>query len=238
MTRPKLVSDALAALVAPDVLERIAALDPRYNIAPSQPVLVLPNTADRQVDHYRWGLIPSWASDEKIGYRTINARAESVASKPAFRSAFLKRRCLVLADGFYEWRAEGKRSKTPFFIRRPDGELLAFAGLWEIWRPEDRDEVRSCTIVTTAANELLAPIHDRMPVVLPPQHFEQWLDPDPQPKAQLLQLLLPLPANELTAFPVSKAVNDVNNDGPECVAPAQEQQPSQRQGMKQQKLFG
>jgi putative SOS response-associated peptidase YedK len=166
----------------------------------------------------RWGPIPSWAKDANIGNRLINARADTVAAKPSFRSAFKRRRCLVPADGFYEWKRDGK-VKQPFFIHRKDEEPFAFAGLWERWEnPEDGKEVQSCSLITTEANELMAPIHDRMPVILAESAYDRWLDLD-EPVSDLQSLLKPFPANELAAYPISTYVNSPKNQGPKCIEP-------------------
>lgn len=203
---------------------QLAALQlaPRYNIAPSQPVLALRNSDPPAPALLRWGLVPSWADDEKIGYRMINARAETVASKPAYRRAFRARRCLILADGFYEWQAAGKgQRKQPFFIRRADRQPFAFAGLWERWkRGADEEPLRSCTIVTCPPNAVLAPIHDRMPVILPPERYREWLDPAPRQDAALGALLVPCAPEVLEAYPVSTLVNAPAVDRPECILPA------------------
>jgi len=193
-------------------------LQPRYNVAPTQTVPIVRRKGDdgRELAPVRWGLIPSWAKDASIGGRLINARAETVAEKPAFRGAFRRRRALVPADGFYEWRKrEGDRPKQPLLIRRRDGQPFALAGLWEHWRgPEG--EVQTCTIVTTAANAVLAPIHDRMPVILDPAAYDRWLDPA-RPGAE--ELLRPCPDEWLEAFPVGTRVNNVRNDAAELIAP-------------------
>ena len=165
----------------------------------------------------RWGLIPSWATDPAIGNRLANARSESVLEKPAFRAAMRRRRCLIPADGFYEWKKNG-RNKQPYLIGLRDGRLFAFAGLWEAWEGADHSYVESCTILTTTPNELMAPIHDRMPVILPAEAYGPWLDPA-VPPAEVLAWLRPLPADQMTAYPVSTLVNNPRNDRPECVAP-------------------
>jgi putative SOS response-associated peptidase YedK len=172
----------------------------------------------------RWGLVPPWARDPSIGYRMINARAETVAEKPAFRTSFARRRCLILADGFYEWERAG-RAKQPFHITRADGAPFAFAGLWTGWRDpaiEDDDEawLRTCTIVTTTANDKLAGIHPRMPVILEPGDEQTWLDPE-TPAERLQQLLVPLPEDETAFRAVSRAVNDARYDGPHCLDDAE-----------------
>lgn len=195
-------------------------LQPRYNIAPSQPVAVIPNTGDNKVTMYKWGLIPSWSKDPAIGDRMINARSESLAEKPSFRNPYRRRRCLILADGFYEWKQNpGMKSKQPVFIHLKDNRPFAFAGLWELWNSPDGSEIRSCTIITTQPNSLLEPIHNRMPVILPPDAYTQWLTPEEQQPAQLNSLLVPYPADEMDAFPVSKMVNSPEYDAPDLVKP-------------------
>lgn len=191
-------------------------LNPSYNIAPSQLIVVCRRSESgwRELSYLRWGLIPSWAKDPKTGYSMINARAETVAEKPAYRSAFKHRRCLIPTDGFYEWKP-GKPRKQPYFIHRKDGEPFAFAGLWEHWELEDL-KIDSCTIIVTGANKLIAQIHDRMPVILAPDQFEQWLDPG-QDKEALLSLLKPYAGKEMEAYPVGLAVNTPTNNGPELV---------------------
>lgn len=192
----------------------------RYNIAPSQQVAVVPNDGQQQVQFFRWGLVPSWAKDPTIGDRMINARSETAAEKPAFRAAYQRRRCLILADGFYEWRAEpGSRTKTPMYVRMASGAPFAFAGLWELWRPDDTP-LYSCTILTTTPNDLLAPIHNRMPVILPSAAYDRWLDPAEQRPGAFQDLLAPYPAEEMVAYPVSRYVNSPSNDSPACIAPA------------------
>jgi putative SOS response-associated peptidase YedK len=195
-------------------------LAPRYNIAPSQPVSVIPNDGKNRLDFFTWGLIPSWAKDPKIGYRTINARAETLHEKPAFRAAFRRRRCLVLADGFYEWRQEpGKKSKTPFYIRLKSETPFAFAGLWENWYSPDGSQVLSCTIITTQPNNVVERIHNRMPAILPSQVYSTWLEPGDVDPTGLRKLLRPYPDDEMVAFSVSRLVNSPDNDKPECVQP-------------------
>jgi len=194
---------------------------PRYNIAPSQPILALPNVGTKQADFFIWGLIPSWAEDPSIGARMINARAETLAEKPAFRSAYKYHRCLIFADGFYEWQARpGSKSKVPHFIRLKSGAPFAFAGLWEHWQSADGSEIRSAAIITTEPNELMASIHNRMPVILPQDTYAQWLDPAAQSPNRLNSLLVPYPAGEMEAYPVSTLVNSPGNDRAECVLPA------------------
>ncbi|BAZ31528.1 hypothetical protein NIES4074_40010 [Cylindrospermum sp. NIES-4074] len=196
-----------------------------YNIAPTQMVATLLHNSEsnqREFHQLRWGLIPSWAKDPGMGAKLINARAETVAEKPAFRSAFKRRRCLVLADGFYEWqRQQGK--KQPFYFRLQDGQPFGFAGLWERWQSLSGEEIASCTILTTAANELLQPIHNRMPVILEPQDYNLWLDPQVEKPEVLQPLLHPYPAQAMTAYPVSTWVNNSRHNSPECIIPLSEQ---------------
>lgn len=204
-----------------------------YNIAPTQMVATVlqnPESEKREFKQLHWGLIPSWAKDAGMGAKLINARAETVAEKPSFRSAFKHRRCLVLADGFYEWqRQQGK--KQPFYFRLQDGQPFAFAGLWEKWRglrqPEAgtpaNEEIISCTILTTAANELLQPIHERMPVILEPQDYDLWLDSQVETPQTLQQLLRPYPAPAMTAYPVSTLVNNPRHNSSECIIPLSDQ---------------
>lgn len=208
-------------LAAQFELFEVPAWAPRYNIAPTQQaptVLRAPSHPDRQFRPYRWGLIPSWAKDPGIGSQMINARAETVATKPAFRRAFRERRCLILADGFYEWQARG-RHKQPLFVRLANGRPFAFAGLWERWGGPDGTALDSCAIVTTTANDLLRPLHDRMPVILAPKDYDLWLDPSLQDVECLLPLLRPYPAEEMTAYPVSTRVNNPAHDAPDCIDP-------------------
>ena len=194
---------------------------PRFNIAPSQPILAVPNDGTNKADFFVWGLIPSWAKDPAIGGRLINARAETLAEKPAFRSAYKYHRCLIFADGFFEWQAQpGEKSKVPHFIRLKSGKPFAFAGLWEHWQSPDGSEVKSATIITTEPNELMTPIHNRMPVILPKEACAQWIDPSPQPSSRFQSLLIPYPIGELEAFPVSTLVNSPGNDRPEVLTPA------------------
>ncbi len=193
---------------------------PRYNIAPTQPVLGVRRTsAGREPGLLQWGLVPSWADDPSVGSRMINARAETLATRPAFRGPFRRRRCLVLADGFYEWKKQDGKDKQPYFVRRKDDRPFAFAGLWDHWTGADGSELESCVIVTTEPNELLKGIHDRMPVILAEWAYDEWLDPDNADVARLQRLLVPYPAELLEAFPVSKLVNNPRNDSPRCVEP-------------------
>lgn len=197
----------------------------RYNVAPADDVLAV--TVDRQGsprgELLRWGLVPSWAERQDIGLKMINARAETAATRPAFRRAYERYRCLILADGFYEWRptpsalARGAR-RQPFHISCTDQPMFAFAGLWSVWHAPDAATLRSCTILTVAANAAVAPLHDRMPVILPRDAETAWLDPGTPPN-QVAELLAPIDAERTAVRPVSAAVNDARYDGPECLAP-------------------
>ena len=194
---------------------------PRYNIAPSQEVpAVIQNreVGGREFRPFRWGLVPSWAKDPAIGNRTINARSETAATKPAFRKPFGERRCLILADGFYEWKRDGSR-KQPYYIKLRDGEPFAFAGLWDHWAPADGQPLETCTILTTTPNALVQPIHDRMPVILPSNAYGAWLDRTVSDVPTVQALLTPYPADEMIAYPVSTRVNNPAHDTPECVLP-------------------
>jgi putative SOS response-associated peptidase YedK len=194
---------------------------PRYNIAPSQEVpTVIRNreTAAREFWPMRWGLVPSWANDPSIGNRLINARAETAATKPAFRRPLRERRCLILADGFYEWVREG-RHKQPYCIRLRDGQPFAFAGLWDRWQPAEKKPLDTCTILTTPPNALIQPLHDRMPVMLAASAYDLWLDPAVQDVGRLQTLLAPYPADAMVAYPVSTRVNTPANDSPDLLTP-------------------
>lgn len=212
---------------APDeVAERFAVgeileAEARYNIAPTQNVAVVTQNGARHLGSYHWGLIPSWAKDPAIGSRMINARAETLAEKPSFRTALTRRRCLIPADGFYEWQApaEGTKSgKTPTYLHRKGGGLFAFAGLWDEWHAPDGSPLRSCTIITTTPNSVAAAIHDRMPVILRPDDEAFWLDPAVTDSRDLLSLLVPSPAADMEAYPVSRRVNVPVSDDPELIA--------------------
>jgi putative SOS response-associated peptidase YedK len=214
----------------------VDAVEPSYNVAPTEQVLVVRERDDKRVlSSVRWGLVPSWAKNPSVGNRMFNARAEGLAEKPAYKRAFEKHRCLVPADGFYEWKVvappstpKGRARKQPVFVHRRDGQPLAFAGLWAAWKVPDGLDVagasddgwlRSCVIVTTEPNTLLAPIHDRMPVVLPEAAWERWLDPDEHDTDALRVLLVPAPDDDLELWPVSPLVNRTDNKGPELVQP-------------------
>lgn len=214
-------SAELAALFAAEDLAESPG--ERYNLAPQQDGLVVVERDDlrRAIVPYRWGLVPTWAKDPKIGNRLINARAETVATTPAFRASFQKRRCLVPADAFYEWERLTPAIRQPNLIHRTDGEPMAFAGVWSIWRDPtqpDAEPLRTFSIITTTANATLEPIHDRMPVILPASAWSTWLAPTPEP-GELLALLQPAPDDLLERFPVSKRVNNARNEGPDLVVP-------------------
>ncbi len=202
----------------------VAALTPRYNIAPTQDVALVANNGDSTLEFFRWGLIPPWAKDISIGNRMINARAETLAEKPSFRSAYKRRRCLIFSDGFYEWRKNlDRKAKTPRYIQLKTGEPFALAGLWEAWHADagQEDQVLSCTIITTTPNSLVGKIHNRMPVILDPKNHEQWLDPEERAPDQLNSLLKPFAASKMTAVEVSTAVNRPANDSPNNIVAVQ-----------------
>ncbi len=212
---PNTLQQAFPEFIVPE------QMTPRYNIAPTQPVAVIANDGSQKVDFFLWGLIPFWAKDPKIGNRMINARGETLAEKPSFRTPYRRRRCLVLADGFFEWkRPAGSGSKIPHFIRLESGEPFAFAGLWENWQSPDGSEIKSCTIITTEPNDLVRKVHNRMPVILPPQAYGDWLDPDERAPQSLDPLLTAFPAVEMMAYPISTLVNSPSNDTPEILEPA------------------
>jgi putative SOS response-associated peptidase YedK len=194
-------------------------LSPNYNVAPTQGVAaVLEEGGQRRLEVLRWGLIPPWADDPGIGSRMINARSETAPGKPSFRRAFRERRCLIPADGFYEWqRTNG--AKQPYYIHMEDGRPFAFAGLWESWSKGGEGEVRTCTILTTGANALVGEVHDRMPVILAHDAYDVWLDPDSE-RDELTGLLAPYPEDEMEAYPVSRFVNSPSNNDPRCIEPA------------------
>lgn len=200
-------------------LEAVPDLHPRYNVAPSQWVACVRaglHARKREAVTMRWGLIPAWARDPAMGMKLINARAETVAEKPSFQKPFRQRRCLVLADGYYEWKREGAR-KQPYFIRLKDERPFAFAGLWDRWKNEDGKTIESCAILTTTPNERLASIHDRMPVILPSVAYEPWLDPGLRDAVHLVPFLTSYPADEMIAVPVSRLVNDPRVDDARCL---------------------
>lgn len=205
-------------------LELDFELTPRHNIAPTQQVAAIrfdPESAQRRIEFLHWGLVPAWADDPSIGSRMINARGETVAEKPSFRKAFKSRRCLVVADGYYEWRKIGAK-KQPYHITLRNNGPFAFAGLWERWRGTKTlggEPLESCAIITTSANAEMKSLHDRMPVILSPIDYSSWLDPTEADVEKLKSLLEPAPASELRVRPVSAIVNNPRNDSPECLAP-------------------
>ncbi len=207
--------DASEAKEAFDLQAVPADWKPRFNVAPSQPVAVVVSADERKAEWMRWGLIPSWAKDASIGSRLINARSETVMEKPSFRAAFSKRRCLILADGFYEWKREDGRGATPFLFQRVEAKPFALAGLWEVWRSPEGEDVRSCTILTTAANGVVTPVHERMPVMMRPENGWKWLrEKDPM---VLRSMLVKFPEEDMKRVMVSRIVNDPANDAPACV---------------------
>jgi len=192
---------------------------PRYNTAPSQDIPVVINPAARDVVMLRWGLIPSWAKDPKIGFRMINARSETIQEKPSFRDAFKQRRCLILADGFYEWQKPSQRGtpKVPYYFQLADGVPFTFAGIWETWHPPEGEVISACSIITCAPNGLIAGVHNRMPVILDKTTCWDWLAD--QPTDTLQTMLVPYPADKMRAHPVGLAVNNPRNNSPECIQP-------------------
>jgi putative SOS response-associated peptidase YedK len=202
-----------------EIQEYPSSITPNYNVAPTQEVAGLVEEEEkRKLEMFHWGLIPSWAKDPAIGNKMINARAETVSEKPSFRSAFKKRRCLILADGFYEWQ-KTDNGKQPYHIKMEDDSPFAFAGLWEVW-DKYGEEIRSGTIITTDANDLMNEIHHRMPVILHPEDYGLWLDPDFDEKEALTALLKPYPSDAMEAYPVSRRVNKPANNEPSVLEPA------------------
>ncbi|MCU1285310.1 MAG: hypothetical protein JWO13_1660 [Acidobacteriales bacterium] len=192
---------------------------PRYNISPSQSVFAIRQDAAqpaRMLSKLRWGLVPFWAKDLAIGYKMINARSETGLDKPAYRDSFKKRRCLIPADGFYEWKKVGKE-KHPYNFGMADDSVFAFAGIWDTWKSPDGTSVESCSILTTTPNALVQDVHDRMPVILDRDDYEQWLDPGVKEPGTLTELLKPFPAKQMRRYPVSQIVNSPKNDKPECI---------------------
>ena len=193
---------------------------PRYNIAPTQPVAVVTNNGKNKLDFFTWGLVPFWAKDPSIASRMINARSETLVEKPSFKNAFKRRRCLILADGFFEWqKLPGEKRKIPTYIRLKSGQPFTFAGLWENWHSADGSQILSTTIITTQPNELIKSVHNRMPVILPKSAYEQWLTPGDVAPQELSPLLRPYDADQMEAFPVSSFVNNPKNDSPNCIQP-------------------
>jgi len=206
-----------------DLSQPPLGFEPRYNIAPTQQAWVVTNRSPRVVESFRWGLVPHWAKDMSIGSKLLNARGETLADKPSFRNAYERRRCLVVADGFFEWRRAGKR-KVPHYAHNRSG-LVAFAGLWERWRKPDGERLLSFTVVTTEPNKLIAPLHNRMPVVIGKQDYGRWLHEEPLPPEALDDLIRPADEDQFELFEVAPIVNSPHNDEPACVEPS-ELQPS------------
>jgi putative SOS response-associated peptidase YedK len=193
---------------------------PSYNIAPTRQIVVVKDDGKRHLAQCRWGLIPFWADDPAIGYKMINARAETVAEKPAFKDAFRSQRCLVVANGFFEWRHTGK-FKTPVYIRLKSKGMIGFAGLYNVWRSPEGEEISTCAIITTEANDLLLPIHDRMPCIIPKDKEDIWLDPKIKDKEVLMPLLTPYPSDEMGFYNISTIVNKPEHDAPEVILPVE-----------------
>lgn len=215
--RFSLISDLSELQLRFDFENPLTDYVPRFNISPTQDVLTVHWEDGHNVGKYmRWGLIPSWAKDKSIGNRAINARAETLAERPMFRTAFRRRRCLILADGFYEWTGKGK-ARQPMRILLATGQPFAFAGLWESWTSPEGETIHSCTIVTTTPNDIMRPIHDRMPVILPPERESAWLDHSIEDSAMLSSLLTPYPPDTMEAYSVSTLVNSPANDTPDVI---------------------
>jgi putative SOS response-associated peptidase YedK len=216
---PQIIAEQFGLLESPDLVAR-------FNIAPTQAVPAVRQAATatvagqppRELVMLRWGLVPAWAKDPSIGGRMINARAESAAEKPAFRAALRGRRCLIVADGFFEWSGTGRRKQAWLFQRR-DGRPFGFAGLWDRWEPSGQPPLETCTILTTEANDLVRPVHDRMPVIIVPEGYARWLEPVERTAEELAELLRPAARELLEAVPVSPHVNSPTNEGPRCIAP-------------------
>jgi putative SOS response-associated peptidase YedK len=200
-------------------LEEVPSIEARFNVAPTQNILAVRHSPDgSEVAMLKWGLIPSWAKDAAIGAKLINARSETVEEKPSFREAFKRRRCIIPADGFYEWQRMGSR-KQPFYFRLKDDRLFGFAGLWDKWRSPDGESLETCSILTTEANDVLSTVHDRMPVILHRETYDLWLDDDVRKQDLRKELLRPFPASEMTAYPVSTSINSPYQQGEELVQP-------------------
>ncbi len=219
-TTPK---DTLARLLEVDEVDA-PDLPVSWNVAPTQPVYVVATSSSgaRRLRALRWGLVPNWAKDPRIAAKLINARAETLSKRPAFRSLVARRRALVPVSGFYEWRGQppgARNPRQPFYFRRPGAEPLVFAGLWDVWFDAEDRPLRTCTVITTTANKTMTPVHHRMPVVLSPGHWDEWLNPEPLRPGRLAELLVPAPEGLLKSFPVGLAVNSALNDGPELVEP-------------------
>lgn len=205
-------------------VEGAGLLVPRYNIAPGTPVLIVRDTPiGRRIEHVRWGLVPGWADDPKIGYKLINARSETAAEKPGFRGAMKYRRCIVPVSGFYEWKKINSKTKQPHHVTVEGADVFGLAGLWELWQDPAGNELETCAVLTCAPNEMMADIYGRMPVILDPNQYDRWLDPDNQDAVKAAGLLRPYPADRMAAWPVSTYVNKAGNEGERCIEPAGQQ---------------
>ena len=211
----QITKEMIAEIFGISILQDI---QPRYNIAPTQQVAIVRTSPDgtKHLDLLKWGLIPSWSKDPSIGSRMINARSETADTKPSFRSAFKNRRCIIPASGFYEWQDVGGK-KHPLYVKLKGNNLMLFAGLWEHWKSEEGETIESCTILTTTTNELIRPLHDRMPVILDTHDIEPWIDPHTKDPEQLKPLFKPYPTEEMEMYPVSDMVNSPRNDTPDCI---------------------
>lgn len=193
-------------------------LMPRYNIAPSQDIAVILNTEPDELNFIRWGLIPFWAKEKSIGNKMINARSESITEKPSFKNSFRRRRCIIPATGFYEWQnIPGEKKKQPYFVKMKSGGGFAFAGLWDEWKDPGNGKIRSAAIITTPANELMEPIHNRMPAILPREFIQTWLSDIPNGEKELLEALNPYPSDEMEAYKISTMINIPENEGKELI---------------------
>ena len=212
MSTAEAIADAFDLIGIPEI-------EPRYNIAPTQPVLTVAidrESGRKAADFSQWGLVPHWAKDTSIGSRMINARAETLADKPSFRGPLKYHRCLIVADGFYEWQRQGTK-KQPMFVRMANQQPFAFAGLWDVCSPPDGSSLRTCTIITTEPNSLLSPIHNRMPAILHPDDYDAWLDPTVQDGTAVMPYLRPFPAEQMETYPISTFVNSPTHEGPTCI---------------------
>lgn len=213
-----LTADPKAIQQAFDLDNITGELQPRYNIAPSQPVAVITNQNPKELTYLKWGLVPSWSKDPAIGNKMINARSETAAEKPSFRNAFKRRRCLIPANGFFEWTKQGKK-KIPMYIHLEDNPVFAFAGLWEVWQSPDGSELQTCTILTTEPNDLIRPLHHRMAVILKPDTYDMWLSPNELPADVLMPLMTAYPQEKMRVYEVSTQVNSPANDNPSVLEP-------------------
>lgn len=200
-------------------LENVPEVPPNYNVAPTQTVVAITNEAPDQLSFLRWGLVPSWSKDLSMAAKMINARSETVEEKPSFRTAFKRRRCIIPANGFYEWQKRDDGKKVPLYIHLQDRDVFGLAGLWEVWRDAEGDDIRTCAILTTEANDFIKPIHDRMPVILHREDYADWLTPGDAAPALLKSLLRQYEADRLVAYEVSKAVNRAGYSAPELIQP-------------------